>query len=132
MIVHSTRRPGVVTLVTAAISQSADLVHTEFRLARAEAAEKLAALRVGLVLMVAGAIFLMAALGLLLQAVVSLLVAAGLSVPAAILVTAGATALIGLGLFLAGQKRLGGDELVPDRTLHSLSRDGRMVKETVT
>ena len=82
--------------------------------------------------MVAGAIFLMAALGLLLQAVVSLLVAAGLSVPAAILVTAGVTALIGLGLFLTGQKRLSSDELVPDRTLHSLSRDGRMVKETIT
>ena len=53
-----TRRPGVVTLLTAAISQSADLVQTEFRLARAEVAEKLAALRNGLLLIVLGAIFL--------------------------------------------------------------------------
>ncbi len=132
MMLNTPRRPGVVTLFTAAIAQSADLVQTEFRLARAEVSEKLAALRIGLALMAVGAIFLIAALGMLLQALVSVLIAAGLSPPAAILLVAGGAAVIGLVLFLMGQKRLNPEELVPDRTLTSLSRDGRMMKETVT
>jgi uncharacterized membrane protein YqjE len=126
------QRPGVVTLVTAAISQSAELIHTEFRLARAEVSEKLSALRVGLALMVVGAIFLIVALGMVLQALVSALVESGMSPPAAILLVAGGAAVIGLVLFLMGQKRLSADELVPDRTLTSLARDSRMMKETVT
>jgi Putative Actinobacterial Holin-X, holin superfamily III len=126
------RRPGVVTLFTAAIAQSADLVQTEFRLARAEISEKLAALRIGLAMMAVGAIFLIVALGMLLQALVSVLIASGMSPPAAILLVAGGAAVIGLVLFLMGQKRLNPEELVPDRTLTSLSRDGRMMKETVT
>lgn len=132
MMLNTPRRPGVVTLFTAAIAQSADLVQTEFRLARAEVSEKLAALRIGLALMAVGAIFLIAALGMLLQALVSVLIAAGMSPPAAILLVAGGAAVIGLVLFLMGQKRLNPEELVPDRTLTSLSRDGRMMKETVT
>ena len=132
MMLNTPRRSGVVTLFTAAIAQSADLVQTEFRLARAEVSEKLAALRVGLALMAVGAIFLIVALGMLLQALVSVLIASGMSPPAAILLVAGGAAVIGLVLFLMGQKRLNPEELVPDRTLTSLSRDGRMMKETVT
>jgi uncharacterized membrane protein YqjE len=132
MMLNTPRRPGVVTLFTAAIAQSADLVQTEFRLARAEVSEKLAALRVGLALMAVGAIFLIVALGMLLQALVSVLIASGVSPPAAILLVAGGAAVIGLVLFLMGQKRLSPEELIPDRTLTSLSRDGRMMKETVT
>lgn len=132
MMMHTHRRPGVVTLLTAAISQSADLVQTEFRLARAEVSEKLAALRTAVILMLVGAIFLIVALGMVLQALVSVLITYGMSPPAAILLVAGGAAVIGLVLFLMGQKRLSPEELVPDRTLTSLSRDSRMVKETVT
>ena len=126
------RRPGVVTLMTAAVAQSADLLHAEFRLARAELSEKLAALRVGLVLMAIGAILLIVSLGMLLQALVSGLIAAGVSPPVAILLVAGGTAVIGLVLFLMGQKRLEPSTLAPDRTIDSLSADSRMVKETLS
>ena len=132
MIVSGNRRPGVVTLLTAAMSQSADLVQTEFRLARAEVSEKMAALRTGLAMMVIGAIFLIAALGMVLQALVSVLIAEGVSPPVAILLVAGGAGVIGLVMFLMGQKRLAPEELVPERTLTSLSRDGRMMKESVT
>jgi uncharacterized membrane protein YqjE len=132
MLNQPLRRPGVVTLATAAFSQTADLLQTEFRLAKAELAEKMAALRVGLILIVIGAIFLIAALGMILQALVSILIAAGLSPAAAILVVAGGSAVIGLVLFLMGQSRLSPAELSPDRTLNSLSRDSRMVKETLS
>ena len=132
MIVSSNRRPGVVTLLTAAMSQSADLVQTEFRLARAEMSEKMTALRTALVLMAIGAIFLIAALGMVLQALVSVLIAESVSAPVAILLVAGGAGVVGLVMFLMGQKRLAPEELVPERTLTSLSRDGRMVKESVT
>jgi hypothetical protein len=126
------RRPSVVTLLTAALSQSADLLQTEFRLARAELAEKMTALRAGLIMIVIGAIFLIAALAMVLQALVSLLIDAGMSPPLAILLVAGGATILGVVLFLIGRKRLNSAELSPDRTLNSLSRDSRMVKETLT
>ena len=118
--------------MTAALAQSADLLQAEFRLARAELAEKLATLRHGLVMMAVGAILLIVSLGMLLQALVSALIAAGVSPPVAILLVAGGTAVIGLVLFLMGQKRLEPTTLAPDRTIDSLSADSRMVKETLS
>ena len=132
MLNQPLRRPGVVTLTTAAFSQTADLLQAEFRLARAELAEKMTALRAGLILILLGAIFLIAALGMILQALVSVLINAGISPPAAILLVAGGAAVLGLVLFLVGQNRLNPADLTPDRTLNSLSRDSRMVKETLT
>jgi hypothetical protein len=132
MMQQTLRRPGVVTLTAAAFSQTADLVQAEFRLARTELSEKMTALRSGLIMMLIGAIFLIVALGMVLQAIVGVLIAAGLSPPASILLVAGGAAIVGIVLFLMGQKRLQPEELTPDRTLNSLSRDSRMVKETLT
>ena len=132
MLNQPLRRPGVVTLATAAFSQTADLLQTEFRLAKVELAEKMTALRGGLIMILIGAIFLIAALGMILQALVSILIDAGVSPPAAILLVAGGSAVIGLVLFLMGQNRLDPASLSPDRTLNSLSRDSRMVKETLS
>ncbi|WP_422000845.1 phage holin family protein [Reyranella sp.] len=132
MLNQPLRRPGVVTLTTAALSQTADLLQAEFRLAKVELAEKIGAVRGGLVMILLGTIFLIAALGMILQALVSILIAAGLSPPAAILIVAGAAGVIGLVLFLMGQNRLDPAGLSPDRTFNSLSRDSRMVKETLT
>ena len=132
MLNQTLRRPGVVTLTTAAVSQTADLIQAEFRLARAELAEKMSAFRAGLIMILIGAIFLIVALGMVLQALVAALIAAGLSAPAAILLVAGGAAVVGVVLFVMGQNRLKPDELSPDRTLNSLSRDSRMVKETLT
>jgi hypothetical protein len=54
------------------------------------------------------------------------------SPPVAILLVAGGTAVIGLVLFLMGQKRLEPTTLAPDRTIDSLSADSRMVKESLS
>jgi Putative Actinobacterial Holin-X, holin superfamily III len=132
MLNQTLRRPGVVTLTTAAVSQTADLIQAEFRLARAELAEKMSAFRAGLIMILIGAIFLIVALGMVLQALVAALIASGLSAPAAILLVAGGAGVVGVVLFLMGQNRLKPDELSPDRTLNSLSRDSRMVKETLS
>jgi Putative Actinobacterial Holin-X, holin superfamily III len=126
------RRPRVVTLAIIALSQASDLVEAEFRLARAELSEKMSALRAGLIMIVLGAVFLVVALGMVLQALVAVLIAADISAPVALLLVAGGAAVLGLVLFLIGQSRLKPAELTPDRTLNSLSRDSRMVKETLT
>jgi hypothetical protein len=118
MMNPSARRPGIVALATMAFAQTADLLQTEFRLARAELADKMSALRTGLILIVVCAIFLIVALGMFLQA----LVAGGVSPVAAILIVAGGAAALGLVLFIAGQSRLNPEHLTPDRTLNSLSR----------
>ena len=132
MLNQTLRRPGVITLTTAAVSQTADLIQAEFRLARTELAEKMGAIRAGLIMILLGAIFLIAALGMVLQALVAALIEADVAAPVAILLVAGASAVVGIVLFLMGQKRLQPEELTPDRTLNSLSRDSRMVKETLT
>lgn len=126
------RPPGMASLFTAALGQSADLVQTEFRLARAELSEKLAAVRNGLVMIIISAILLIVALGMMLQALVGVLIDAGMSPPLAIALVAGGTAVLGMALFLIGQRRLKPTALTPDRTLGSLSADGRMIKDTVT
>ena len=132
MVSEPLSRPGVVTLATVAFAQTADLLQAEFRLARAELAEKISVIRSSLIMLLLGAIFLIVALGMILQALASALIAAGVSPPAAILLVAGGAAVLGLVLFLIGHKRLNRPELTPNRTLNSLSRDSRMVKETLT
>lgn len=126
------RRAGLTSLIASAISQSADLVQTEFRLARAEVSEKLAAARSGLAFMAVAAVLLIAALGLILQAFVSLLIDKGVSPPLAMVIVGGATALVGIALFLVGQRRLRPEQLVPERTLRSLAQDKRAVQAAMT
>jgi hypothetical protein len=69
---------------------------------------------------------------MILQALVSILINSGISASVAILLVAGGSAVVGLVLFLTGQNRLNPAALAPDRTLNSLSRDSRMVKETLS
>jgi multisubunit Na+/H+ antiporter MnhG subunit len=80
--------PGVFHAVGETISRATELIQIEFRLAKAELAEKAARAGAGLSLVIVGAILLSAALFLLLQAVVLGLIVAGLSpVAATLLVT---------------------------------------------
>jgi len=129
-------RPGIVTLVADALSRSADLLQTEFQLARAELGEKAEAFRAsfvaGLSLMLIGAVFLIGAIVLLLQAVVAALVQGGASPPLAILIVAGGSALGGIVVLMAGRKTIGNVDPTPERTMDSLQRDARMAKESLT
>lgn len=132
MITDTLRRPGVVNLMTTAVSQTADLVQTEFRLARTELAEKLGALKSAVAMIALAAVFLICALSLLLNAAVAMLINGGVNPAVAMLLVAVVAGAIGLALFLIGQSRLKPDTLTPERTINSLSRDSRMVKETLT
>jgi uncharacterized membrane protein YqjE len=134
--VSGDERPGIVTLVADALSRSADLLQTEFHLARAELGEKAEAFRASLVaglsLMMIGCVFLIGAVVLLLQAVVAALVQGGVSPPVAILIVAGGSAVGGVALLMAGRKTIGNVDPTPDRTINSLQRDARMAKESLT
>lgn len=131
-----TERAGIVTLVADALSRSADLLQTEFQLARTELAEKAEAFRAsfvaGISMMLIGSVFLIGAIVLLLQAVVAALVQSGVSPAVAILIVAGGSALGGIVVLMAGRKTIGNVDPTPERTIHSLQRDARMAKESLT
>ena len=124
--------PGVFQAVGETISRATELIQIEFRLAKAELAEKAARAGAGLSLVMVGAILLSAALFLLLQAVVLGLIVAGLSPVAATLLVTVATIAIGLGFVMTGRKQLSAHAIVPDRTLNDIKRDTAMVKEKLT
>ncbi len=129
-------RPGIVTLVADALSRSADLLQTEFRLARTELTEKAEAFRAsfvaGISMMLIGCVFLIGAIVLLLQAVVAALVQSGVEPALAILIVAGGSALGGIVVLMAGRKTIGNVDPTPERTMDSLQRDARMAKESLT
>ena len=124
--------PGVFQAVGETVGRATELIQIEFRLAKAELAEKAARAGAGLALVMVGAILLSAALFLLLQAIVLGLIAAGMSPVAATLLVAVAMIAIGLGFVMTGRKQLSADAIVPDRTLNDIKRDTAMVKEKLT
>lgn len=128
-ITTAPRRRGVVGLASDALSNVSDLVATEFALARAEAGEKLAAIRSSLVMLLAGTVLLMAALFLLLQAIVRALESTGMEPHWATLLVAGGTAIVGGVLAKIGIDRF---DPVPKRTLRELARDKALAEEQLS
>jgi predicted phage tail protein len=131
-MLQAPQRRGVIGLASDAITQAADLIQTEFKLARAEFSEKLVAVRSGFSLMIVGAVFLVAALFLILQAAVAALIAAGMEPPWAVLIVAGASALVGGILVQSARQKLVHVDVTPNATLNSLRRDGEMAKEKLS
>jgi hypothetical protein len=115
-----------------AMAQTADLIGVEFRLARAELAEKVTSLRTGAAFVIAGTVFLIGTLVLLLQWAVVALVEAGLSASMATLVVAVASSLVGFVLIFAGRQKLDAGSVLPERTLNQIARDGAMAKEKLS
>ena len=124
--------PGVFHAVGDTVARATDLIQIEFRLFKAELAEKTVRLRAGLALILAGAVLLAAALFLLLQAIVLALVSAGMSPTGATLLVAVVTIAIGFALTMSGRKQLDADNLVPDRTVTDIQRDTVLVKEKLS
>ena len=124
--------PGLFHALSDTVSRATDLIQLEVRVFKAELDEKLSHVKAGLSLIVSGAIFIAGALFLLLQAAVLVLVEAGLSPALATLLVAGAAIVIGLAFMLTGRKQMSGGALVPERTIHDLQRDTRLVKEKLS
>lgn len=124
--------PGVFHAVSDTIARATELVQLEFRVFRAELAEKAVRIRTGLALVATGAILMTAALFLLLQAAVLALVRAGMSPTAATLLVAVACIAAGVALVMSGRKQFDPEGLTPERTLHDIQRDSALVKEKLS
>jgi hypothetical protein len=124
--------PGLFHAFSDTISRATHLVQLEVRVFKAELDEKLSQVKAGVSLIATGAIFIAAALFLLLQAVVLALVDSGLSPALATLLVAGVSIVIGIVFMLVGRRQVDGDALAPNRTIHGLQRDTRLVKEKLS
>jgi hypothetical protein len=124
--------PGLFHALSDTISRATELVQLEFRVFKAELEEKATRVKGGLALIVTGAILITAALFLLLQAAVLALVQGGMSPAGATLLVGAACIAAGIAFVITGRKQVDGDALTPDRTIHGLQRDTRLVKEKLT
>ena len=124
--------PGVLHAVGDTIARATELIQVEFRLFKAELAEKAAKAGTALSLILLGAVLAAAALFMFLQAFVIGLIRLGFSSLAATVVVAVVTMAIAVAFAIAGRKQLSAEALVPDRTLNDIKRDSAMVKEKLT
>jgi len=122
---------GITTLFSDLADQASTLVHTEFRLLRAEMSEKVEQFRNGAIEVIAGSICLLAALLVLLQALVVALAELGLGAGWASLLVGVVVAVIGAILVSRGTSNMSAQNLTPERTQEQVTRDARAVKEQI-
>lgn len=118
-------------LLSDALTQVADLVRAEVRLAKTEMTEKVTGAFAAGGFVAVGGVLLFAALFLFLQGIVALLVWFGMNPTLAIFVVAIVTAVIGYAVLRKGISDLSATRVVPDRTVRSLEKDAAVAKEQV-
>jgi hypothetical protein len=116
-------------LLSDVLGQLAKLIGNEFDLAKAELSDKASQVGRSVLMIGAGAVFMIPALVLLLMAAAAALMHAGYSDPVAYLLTGGAAVLVAAILIGVGISRLSGDALKPSMTLEQLQRDKVAAKE---
>src|ERR1700752_82562 len=116
-------------LLSDVLGQLAKLIGNEFDLAKAELSDKASQVGRGIMMIGAGAVFMIPALVLILMAAAAALLHAGYSDPVAYLLTGGAAILVAAILIGVGISRLSGDALKPSMTLEQLQRDKVAAKE---
>jgi Putative Actinobacterial Holin-X, holin superfamily III len=116
-------------LLSDVLGQLAKLIGNEFDLAKAELSNKASQVGRSVMMIGAGAVFMIPALVLLLMAAAAALMHAGYSDPVAYLLTGGAAVLVAAILIGVGISRLSGDALKPSMTLEQLQRDKVAAKE---
>lgn len=114
---------SVVDLAGDVLADMASLLQTELQLLRAEISEKINFTAVSGALIAAGALLLMTTIVLLTQAAVAGLVEYGIPWPAAILIVAAATGILGGACVWLGLNRLSLERLAPSKTLGELQKD---------
>jgi Putative Actinobacterial Holin-X, holin superfamily III len=125
---NRTDRP-IPELLSDVLGQLAKLIGNEFDLAKAELSDKASQVGRSVMMIGAGAVFMIPALVLLLMAAAAALMHAGYSDPVAYLLTGGAAVLVAAILIGVGISRLSGDALKPSMTLEQLQRDKVAAKE---
>jgi uncharacterized membrane protein YqjE len=130
MVARDTTRP-IMSLMSEVASDLAYLVQTEFRLARAEISEKIAAISNAGLYLALGAGLGFAGLIILLFDIAQWIAIAGLPTEWSLLLVA-VVALVAAGLLaMAGVNRAKSSNLVPERTLEQVREDYATAKEHV-
>jgi Putative Actinobacterial Holin-X, holin superfamily III len=128
---HDLRNSGLVQALTDLFGDLADLLRKELQLAKAEISEKIASrLRVGIWMVVAGALGLLAAL-LLVEAAVFAIASFGIALHWSCLIVAALFAAAAAAAFFQGRSQAQ-DELLLARTARQISQDIRTAKEQLT
>jgi len=120
------------TAFSKVITDLADLMHKEMRLARAELADKLSiTIRAGIWMSVAVALVAMAALLVVQAAVLGLTAATGIALHWSSLIVAAVMAVAAGAAFAKGRADVP-DQLTPDRALNQVKQDITVAKEQFT
>jgi hypothetical protein len=120
------------TAFSKVITDLADLMHKEMRLARAELADKLSiTIRAGIWMSVAVALVAMAALLVVQAAVLGLTAATGIALYWSSLIVAAVMAVAAGAAFAKGRADVP-DQLTPDRALNQVKQDITVAKEQFT
>jgi uncharacterized membrane protein YqjE len=116
-------------LVGEALHESADLARKELALFRAEMSESVRTIAMGLVMVIAAAVFASLSLIWLTQALVDWLATMVGSHALAALIVGGVIAMIAIGLGLYGRSAMAKTSLAPTHTVQSLQRDKEVLTE---
>ena len=118
-------------LVGEALHESADLAQEEFALFRTEMSDNVRTIAIGLVTVIAAAVFAILSLIWLTQALVDWLATKVGSHMLAALIVGGGLAVIAIGLGLYGRSAIAKTSLAPKRTVESLERDAEVLTKGI-
>jgi Putative Actinobacterial Holin-X, holin superfamily III len=123
---------NIPTLVGEALHESADLAQEEFALFRTEMSDNVRTIAIGLITVIAAAVFAILSLIWLTQALVDWLATKVGSHVLAALIVGGGLAVIAIGLGLYGRSAMAKTSLAPKRTVESLERDAEVLTKGVS
>src|SRR3954469_11366985 len=120
---------NVPKLLGEALRESVDLARKEFTLFRTEMSDSVRTIAMGLVMVIAAAVFAILSLIWLTQALVDWLATMVGSHTLAALIVGGGLAVIAIGLGLYGRSAMAKTSLAPKRTVESIQRDAEVLTE---
>src|SRR3954449_6017480 len=118
-------------LLGEALRESVDLARKEFTLFRTEMSDNVRTIAIGLVTVIAAAVFAILSLIWLTQALVDWLATKVGSHMLAALIVGGGLAVIAIGLGLYGRSAIAKTSLAPERTVESLERDAEVLTKGI-
>ncbi|HKH34290.1 MAG TPA: phage holin family protein [Beijerinckiaceae bacterium] len=126
------RGENIQTLLGDALRDTTDLARKELALFKAEMAQNVRNLAMGLAMFVAAAVFAIICISLLTQSLVEWLATKVNSDALASLIVAVIMGAVAGGLILYGRSKMSASTLTPDRTIRNVQRDTAVLSERVS
>jgi uncharacterized membrane protein YgcG len=128
---HELRKPSLPEVLSAALSDFADLFRKELRLAQAELSSSVSSKLRGSIWLAIAGLFALLALALILCSLVAWITTFGVSLHFAFLIVAAGVGLAAVLAYAAGRSEAQA-ELVPSRTISQVKQDIETTKEQLT